>query len=117
MPNILLFQYIIPAFIPIADFFMVLGLMTGNAAKILPYYFAFMLLDAAISIIAFRMEHERLSRLVWLIPQRLVYRWLMWIVLFRSVRRAFKGELQQWGVLKRTGNVSDVASRAQASEA
>jgi hypothetical protein len=29
-------------------------------------------------------------------------------VLFRSVRRALKGELQQWGVLKRTGNVTEV---------
>jgi cellulose synthase/poly-beta-1,6-N-acetylglucosamine synthase-like glycosyltransferase/spore germination protein YaaH/peptidoglycan/xylan/chitin deacetylase (PgdA/CDA1 family) len=108
MPNIILFQYIIPAFIPLADFFMLLGLATGNAARILPYYGAFMLLDAAIAAIAFRMERERLSRLLWLIPQRLVYRWLMWIVLFRSVRRALKGELQQWGVLKRTGNVTEV---------
>jgi hypothetical protein len=29
----------------------------------------------------------------------------MWFVLFEAVRRAFKGELQLWGVLKRTGNV------------
>jgi hypothetical protein len=32
----------------------------------------------------------------------------MLIVLFRSYRRAFKGELQHWGVLKRTGNVKDI---------
>ncbi|TCJ14501.1 glycosyltransferase [Flaviaesturariibacter flavus] len=114
IPNIILFQYIIPAFIPLADFFMVLGLATGNAGRILPYYAAFMLLDAAIAVVAFRMERERLGRLLWLLPQRLVYRWLMWIVLFRSVRRALKGELQQWGVLKRTGNVSDMTGPATA---
>lgn len=108
MPNILLFQYIIPAFIPLADLFMVVGLITGNGSKIIPYYFAFMLFDAGIAIVAFRMEKERLSRLVWLIPQRLVYRWLMWWVLFKSLRRAIKGELQGWGVLKRTGNVKEV---------
>ena len=108
MPNILLFQYIIPAFIPFADLFMVVGLISGNAAKIVPYYFAFMLFDACIAVIAFRMEKERLGRLVWLFPQRLIYRWLMWWVLFKSCRRAIKGELQSWGVLKRTGNVKEM---------
>ncbi|WP_121354493.1 polysaccharide deacetylase family protein [Flavisolibacter nicotianae] len=103
MPNILLFQYVIPFFIPLADFFMLVGLFTGNASHILPYYIAFMLFDAAIAAVAFRMENERLSRLVWLIPQRLIYRWLMWFVLFKAIRRAVKGELQTWGVLKRTG--------------
>jgi peptidoglycan-N-acetylglucosamine deacetylase len=109
MPNILLFQYIIPAFIPLADMFMVLGLITGNASKILPYYLLFMLVDATTAFIAFRMERERLSRLVWLIPQRLIYRWLMWYVLFKAIRRSMKGELQSWGVLKRTGTVKEVS--------
>jgi poly-beta-1,6 N-acetyl-D-glucosamine synthase len=108
MPNILLFQYIIPAFIPLADFFMLVGLLTGNGSKIFPYYIVFMLFDAGISIIAFRMEKERISRLIWLIPQRLIYRWLMWRILYKSVRRAIKGELQNWGVLKRTGRVKEV---------
>ncbi len=110
MPNILLFQYIIPFFVPIADFFMIIGLLTGNAHKIIPYYIAFMLFDAGIAIVAFRMERERLSRLVWLLPQRLIYRWLMWWVLFKALRRAMKGELQSWGVLKRTGRVKELMS-------
>ncbi|MFT3919117.1 hypothetical protein [Cloacibacterium sp.] len=41
------------------------------------------------------------------IPQRLVYRWLMYVVLFRSLRKALKGEMQTWGFLKRTGNVKE----------
>lgn len=110
MPNILLFQYIIPFFIPLADFFMIIGLLTGNGSKILPYYIFFMVFDAAISIVAFSMEKEKMSRLIWLIPQRLIYRWLMWFVLFKSVRRAIKGELQHWGVLKRTGRVKELAA-------
>lgn len=103
MPNILLFQYIIPFFVPLADVFMVIGLATGNAGRILPYYIAFMLFDTAIAAFAFLMEREDLRRLVWLIPQRLIYRWLMWWVLFKATRKAVKGELQLWGVLKRTG--------------
>lgn len=105
LPNILIFQYIIPFVIPLADFFMLVGLLTGNASKIAGYYLVFMLVDLLVALLAFSFEKERLTKLVWLIPQRLIWRWLTWSVLFRAVRRALKGELQHWGVLKRTGNV------------
>ena len=108
LPNILIFQYIIPFVIPLADFFMLVGLLTGNASKIGGYYLVFMLVDLAVALLAFSFEKENLIRLIWLIPQRLIWRWLTWLVLFRAVRRAFKGELQHWGVLKRTGNVKTV---------
>lgn len=109
MPNILIFQYIIPSIIPFADFFMIIGLLTGNAAKIGFYYLLFMLIDVAVAVLAFTFEKEKISKLIWLIPQRLVWRWLLWFVLYKTFRRAIKGELQHWGVLKRTGNVKDVA--------
>jgi len=109
MPNILIFQYIIPSIIPFADFFMVIGLLTGNAEKIGFYYLLFMLIDVAVALIAFSFEKEKITKLIWLIPQRLVWRWLLWFVLYRTFRRAIKGELQHWGVLKRTGNVKDIA--------
>jgi len=105
LPNILIFQYIIPFVIPLADFFMIVGLLTGNASKIAGYYLVFMLVDMAVALLAFSFEREKIVKLIWLIPQRLIWRWLMWGVLFKAVRRAFKGELQLWGVLKRTGNV------------
>ena len=105
LPNILIFQYIIPFVIPLADFFMVVGLFTGNASKIGGYYLVFMVVDLLVALLAFCFEREKLVRLFWLIPQRLIWRWLTWLVLFRAVRRALKGELQHWGVLKRTGNV------------
>lgn len=108
MPNILIYQYIIPSVIPIADFFMVIGLLSGNAGKIGWYYLVFMLVDVAVALLAFSFEKEKLVKLVWLIPQRLIWRWLMWYVLYKSFRKAIKGELQNWGVLKRTGNVKDI---------
>jgi len=108
MPHMLLFQYIIPSFIPLADVFMLVGLLTGNAGRILPYYLLFLLVDAAVALVAFFMEKESVKRLVWLLPQRLIYRWLMWWVLYKSVRRALKGELQNWGVLKRSGRVKEL---------
>lgn len=112
MPNILVFQILIPLVAPLADLFMIFGLLTGNALEIFKYYGVFMLVDASVAIIAFLFEKESLWRLLWLIPQRLVYRWLMLFVLFRSIRRAIKGELQHWGVLKRTGNVKEAPGHA-----
>ncbi len=112
MPNILIFQYIIPSIIPLADFFMLVALWTGNAAKIGWYYLVFMLVDVAVALLAFSFEKEDKSKIWWLIPQRLVWRWLMWFVLFKAFRRALKGELQHWGVLKRTGNVKELPQPA-----
>lgn len=108
LPNMLVFQFIIPTFSPLADVLMVLGLFSGNVGKVLLYYLIFLLVDASISIMAYLHEHERLWVLFWIIPQRLCYRWIMYVVLFKSYLKAIKGELQQWGVLKRTGSVGDV---------
>jgi cellulose synthase/poly-beta-1,6-N-acetylglucosamine synthase-like glycosyltransferase/spore germination protein YaaH/peptidoglycan/xylan/chitin deacetylase (PgdA/CDA1 family) len=108
LPDILLFKYIIPFFSPIGDVIMLFGLFTENRGKIAAYYLVFLLVDALIAALAFAFEREKPWKLIWLIPQRLIYRWLMMIVLFRSYKRAVKGELQHWGVLKRTGNVKDI---------
>jgi hypothetical protein len=67
-----------------------------------------MLVDVLVSVIAFIFEKEKLTKLIWLIPQRFVYRQLMYVILFRALKRAIKGESQSWGVLKRTGNVMSV---------
>ena len=110
LPDIMLFKYIIPFFTPLADFLMFVGLATGNAGKIGFYYLIFIVVDAIIATIAFSFGKENPWKLIWMIPQRLIYRWLMLVVLFRSLRKAIKGELQNWGVLKRTGNVKDVGT-------
>lgn len=108
MPNILIFQYIIPFFSPLADVIMLFGILTGNGSKIFIYYLLFLLVDAAMAFIAFIMQKEKWTDLLYIIPQRFGYRWLMYIVLFKSLRKALKGELQSWGFLKRTGNVKDI---------
>lgn len=110
MPNMLIFQFIIPTFSPLADLFMIIGLFSGNAAKIFIYYLIFMAVDASISIMAYIFEKESLLKLFWIIPQRFCYRWIMYVVLFKSYKKAIKGELQTWGVLKRTGNVADITT-------
>ena len=69
-----------------------------------------MAVDASISIMAYIFEKESLLKLFWIIPQRFCYRWIMYVVLFKSYKKAIKGELQTWGVLKRTGNVADITT-------
>ncbi|WFB67356.1 polysaccharide deacetylase family protein [Chryseobacterium sp. WX] len=110
MPNILLFQYIIPFFSPLADVIMFFGILSGNGDKIFTYYLIFLLVDASLALVAFIMQREKLINLLYIIPQRFGYRWLMYIVLFKSLRKALKGEMQSWGFLKRTGNVKEIAT-------
>lgn len=114
LPDILLFKYVIPFFAPLGDLLMIFGLLTESRSKIIMYYFIFLLVDALIAGIAFAFEKEKAWKLIWLIPQRLIYRWIMIVILFRALKKAVKGELQNWGVLKRTGNVKDVVVAATA---
>ena len=111
LPDMLLFKYIIPLLSPIADFLMLFALLTGNGGKIAFYFIIYVIVDAFIASIAFAFEKENPFKLIWLIPQRLIYRWLMMYVFFKAIKRAIKGELQEWGVLKRTGNVKDILDR------
>jgi len=116
MPNILIFQIILPLFSPLADLMMIIGLLGDKPGKILFYYVAFVLIDFLVAIIAFRMEKESYKKLVYIIPQRFIWRQLMYYILFKAIRKALKGELSGWGVLKRTGNVSmkeNVATNAE----
>jgi len=105
MPNILLFQIILPLFSPLADLFMIIGLFSDKPGRIIAYYVGFVLIDFVVAIIAFWMQKEDYRKLVYIIPQRFIWRQLMYYVLFKSIRRALKGELHGWGALKRTGNV------------
>jgi len=128
MPNILIYQIILPIFSPLADFFMLLSIITGlfslssvnslsiagitslfslnnGFGQVFFYYCIFILVDLVFAAIAFKMEEYAYKKLIYVIPQRFYWRQLMYIVLFRSLKKALKGELEGWGVLKRTGNV------------
>lgn len=128
MPNILVYQIILPLFAPLADFFMLVSLFAGLSSLsashnltlegvagilslkngfglVLFYYLIFVAVDIAFASIAFIHEKEDLKKLWYLLPQRFFWRQLMYVVLFRSFKKALKGELNTWGTLKRTGNV------------
>jgi cellulose synthase/poly-beta-1,6-N-acetylglucosamine synthase-like glycosyltransferase len=107
MPNILIFQIVLPLFSPLADLFMILGLFGDKPMRVVVYYLIFVLVDFIVGIIAFWMEKEDYRKLIYIIPQRFIWRQLMYYILFKALRKAAKGELNAWGVLKRTGNVKE----------
>lgn len=106
MPNILIFQIILPLFSPLADLMMILSLFGENPGKLLIYYVVFVVVDLLVGLLAFWMEKEDYRKLIYIIPQRFMWRQLMYYVLFKSMRKAVKGELSTWGDLKRTGTVT-----------
>ena len=115
LPNILFFQIILPMLAPLADIMLILSLIFNrhnpeSLHKIELYYIIFFAVDIFVSVIAFIFEKEKFSKLIWLIPQRFVYRQLMYVILFKAISKAIKGESQGWGILKRTGNVKQVVS-------
>lgn len=114
LPNIFLFQLLLPLLAPLADLMLVFSLIWNrndmqSLHKIVLFYGLFLLVDVFVSLLAFYFEKEKISKLVWLIPQRFVYRQLMYYTLFKSIRKAIKGEGQGWGALRRTGHVKNVA--------
>ena len=82
-----------------------LDLIPASPFHIILYYLIFSLIDIAGAALAFAFEKEDYRKLWWMIPQRFVYRQLMYFILLKSIGRALKGEMQGWGTLKRTGNV------------
>ena len=117
MPNILIYQLILPFLAPLADIILVIsliaasfGIIVASIPHIIFYYIIFTFVDIAGAALAFAYEKESHLKLVWMLPQRLIYRQLMYYILIKSFNKAMKGELQGWGALKRTGSVKDVAA-------
>ena len=117
MPNILVYQLILPILAPLADLILFIsllaasfGIIVASIPHIIIYYIIFSFIDIAGAALAFAFEKENHIKLIWMIPQRLVYRQLMYYILLKSFNKAIKGELQGWGTLKRTGRVKEVAT-------
>ena len=68
MPNILIFQYIIPLFSPLADVLMIFWIIYRKQRKNILYYLIFLLVDASLALIAFLFEKEKISGVLHVIP-------------------------------------------------
>jgi len=109
LPNLLIFNFIIPFFSPIVDILFVAGLFTYDAPDYIFFYLLYYVVDCLIAIMAYKFDNQKFTfkTAIYLFIQRFIYRQLLFYVLFKSYKKALKGELVSWGVLKRTGNVVD----------
>jgi peptidoglycan-N-acetylglucosamine deacetylase len=106
LPNVLIFQFLLPLFSPLAELMMVLAIIGGYWQQLIFYYIIFLILDLLSAFIAFLFEKEDIKKIWLIIPQRIIYRQLMYWILFKSFIAAIRGTLIGWGVLKRTGKVN-----------
>ncbi len=112
MPN-MIFQYLLLGSAPLADLFLVMGLVSKNLS-IVYFYLTFLLLDALISVYSFHLEKEKKKPLLTLFIQRLVYRQFFTFNVWKSILFAIKGGLMGWNKLQRTGSVQQVVNKEKA---
>lgn len=133
LPNVLLFQLLLPAVSPLADLMFVLSLVSVwvnalshkidgrltyalvDMEKVLTYYAVFLLVDWLAAVLAFVLEPDEETQLTWLVfLQRFAYRQVMYWVVVRSFAAALSGRLVGWGKLDRQATVALPARRRRA---
>jgi len=114
LPNVFLFQILLPLVSPIIDFLFLFSIVLWGLAQFrithlpalwtsddvirsLVFFAAFMLIDLLTCVIAFALEkNEDWSLLLPLLIQRFYYRQMMYVVLFRSIKEAVQGRPVGW---------------------
>ena len=109
LPNLLIFNFLIPLFSPLVDILFIIGLFSHDAERYIFFYLLYYFVDCLIASLAYHYDKQKftLKKALYLFVQRFVYRQILFVVLLKAYLRAIKGELVSWGVLKRTGNVSE----------
>ncbi|MFC9293800.1 bifunctional polysaccharide deacetylase/glycosyltransferase family 2 protein [Streptomyces sp. NPDC057011] len=106
LPLVVLFGVVAPLLAPLVDIFLLYGVLFADASITLTSWGGFILLQAALSWYAFRLDREKPWHLISLPIQQLVYRQLMYIVLLQSAITAMTGGRLRWQKLRRTGEVA-----------
>jgi peptidoglycan-N-acetylglucosamine deacetylase len=126
LPNILIFQILLPLVSPLIDLMFVYGTIqylldrhfhpdTVDAAgfkKLLTYFLAFLIIDFVTSALAFSLERRHPAKRgdgwllfhIWL--QRFAYRQVFSVVLFKTIKRAIDGRPFNWDKIERTAKMS-----------
>ena len=120
MPNVWVFQLLLPAISPLADLLFLWSLLSvwlvkaehgatyalTNLEHVLTFYAVFLLVDWLAAVAAFVLEPEEDRSLTWLIfLQRFAYRQVMYWVVVRAFVVAARGRLVGWGKLERKATV------------
>jgi cellulose synthase/poly-beta-1,6-N-acetylglucosamine synthase-like glycosyltransferase/peptidoglycan/xylan/chitin deacetylase (PgdA/CDA1 family)/spore germination protein YaaH len=126
LPNILIFQILLPLLSPFIDLMFVFGVIhyfldkhfhpetasTTSFYKLLTFFLAFLVIDFTASALAFALErkHPASKGDAWLLfhiwIQRFTYRQVFSVVLFKTLKRAIDGKPFAWDKLERTSKMS-----------
>ena len=114
LPNIFIFQIVLPLVSPILDLLFFGSLLlwglaglhitqiphlwtTADVQRSVVFFLGFLIIDVMTCVVAFALErHEDWTLLIPVLLQRFYYRQLMYIVLFRSVKEAVSGRPVGW---------------------
>ncbi|MGW7366567.1 bifunctional polysaccharide deacetylase/glycosyltransferase family 2 protein [Streptomyces sp. NPDC054841] len=105
LPLVSLFMVLFPLLAPLIDVFLLYGLVFGPTQKTIAAWLGVLAIQAVCAAYAFRLDKERMTHLVSLPLQQILYRQLMYVVLLQSWITALTGGRLRWQKLRRTGAV------------
>ncbi|MEU5343269.1 MULTISPECIES: glycosyltransferase [unclassified Streptomyces] len=105
MPLVSLFMILAPLLAPLIDVFLLYGLVFGPTEQTILAWFGVLAVQAICAAYAFRLDKERMTHLLSLPLQQILYRQLMYVVLLQSWITALTGGRLRWQKLRRTGAV------------
>ncbi|WP_234336321.1 glycosyltransferase [Streptomyces sp. NRRL S-920] len=106
LPLVSLFMVLAPLLAPLIDVFLLYGLVFGPTQKTIAAWLGVLAVQAFCAAYAFRLDRERMTHLISLPLQQLLYRQLMYVVLLQSWITALTGGRLRWQKLRRTGVLS-----------
>ncbi|MEU5336656.1 glycosyltransferase [Streptomyces asoensis] len=105
LPFVSLFMVLAPLLAPLIDVFLLYGVVFGPTQKTIVAWLGVLAVQAVCAAYAFRLDRERMTHLISLPLQQILYRQLMYVVLLQSWITALTGGRLRWQKLRRTGVV------------
>ncbi|MYW64750.1 glycosyltransferase [Streptomyces sp. SID8379] len=110
LPLVSLFMVLAPLLAPLIDVFFLYGVVFGPTEKTVVAWLGVLAIQAVCAAYAFRLDKEKMTHLISLPLQQLLYRQLMYVVLLQSWITALTGGRLRWQKLRRTGAVGSAPS-------
>jgi cellulose synthase/poly-beta-1,6-N-acetylglucosamine synthase-like glycosyltransferase/peptidoglycan/xylan/chitin deacetylase (PgdA/CDA1 family) len=105
LPLVSLFMVVAPLLAPLIDVFLLYGVVFGPTEKTIVAWLGVLAIQLVCAAYAFRLDRERMTHLISLPLQQILYRQLMYVVLLQSWITALTGGRLRWQKLRRTGVV------------
>ena len=105
LPLVSLFMVLAPLLAPLIDVFLLYGVVFGPTQRTIAAWLGVLTVQAICAAYAFRLDRERMTHLISLPLQQILYRQLMYVVLLQSWITALTGGRLRWQKLRRTGVV------------